>query len=448
MEAKKNIIAVLACILLSLHAFPQGRADSIYHYLQKRDYRLVEEICREMIQVDEDNPEAWFCLGIALQGMQNYPGALDSYKKASADSLFNTAASYRMAECQEFLGDIKTALSIYTDLIERDSSDRQSMQKKGKLLLRLEEYKEASLIYSQLLQDDPENYVFNKNMGICSYKLNREAMAARYFGMAWFYNKKDMSLPVSIANAYAKLKLPDKALSALKDGLKQDSSCIPILKTAGSIVFAMGNDEEAASYFQKAYNYGDTGAFTNKYLGIAYFNLSRYEEAIPFLRRYYSYDTLNTDATYFLGHALSSWYPKEEGISFLRKTIELSYPEPAFIGSLYAGMALAKEDMNQREEAIEYYKKAMELDPSRSDYYLQTAKLYDSRGRIDNDAASSKLALEYFTLYLDIEEKKLEKTMQERNLKAEEIFSPGIRYARNRIKKIREDLFFRGELEK
>jgi len=448
MKAKRNIIAILACIFLSLQASPQGRADSIYHYLQKRDYRLVEEICRGMIRLDENNPEAWFCLGIALQGMQDYPGALESYKKASVDSLFNAAASYRMAECQELLGDIKTALSIYTDLIERDSSDRQSMQKKGKLLLRLEEYEEASHIYSQLLQDEPENYLFNKNMGICCYKLNRESMAARYFGMAWFYNKKDMSLPVSIANAYAKLKLPDKALSALKDGLKQDSSCIPVLKTAGSIVFAMGNDEEAASYLQKAYNYGDTSLFTNKYLGIAYFNMSRYEEAIPFLRSYYSYDTLNTDATYYLGHALSSWYPKEEGINFLRKTIDLSYPEPVFIGSLYAGMALAKADMNQREEAIEYYKKAMELDPSRSDYYLQIAKLYDSRRRIDDDAASGKMALEYFTLYLDIEEKKREKIMQERNLKADEIFSPGIRYARHRIKTIREDLFFRGELEK
>lgn len=448
MKAKKYLIAVLACILLSLHASSQGRADSMYHYLQSRDYRLVEEICRELIGLDEDNPEAWFCLGISLQGMQDYPGALDAYKKASADMLYNTAASYRMAECQESLGDIKTALSIYTDLIERDSTDMQSLQKKGSLLLRLEEYEEASRIYRQLLQDEPENYVFNKNMGICCYKLNRESMAARYLGMAWFYNKKDMSLPVSIANAYAKLKLPDKALSALKDGLKQDSSCIPILKTAGSIVFAMGNDEEAASYLQKAYNYGDTGVFTNKYLGIAYFNMSRYEESIPFLRRYYSYDTLNTEATYYLGLALSSWYPKEEGISFLRKTIDLSYPEPAFIGSLYAGMALAKADMNQRVEAIEYYKKAIELDSSRSDYYLQTAKLYDSSRRIDHDAAPGKLAIEYFTLYLDIEEKKLEKIMQERNLKADQISAPGIEYARDRIKNIREDLFFSGDLKK
>jgi len=444
----KILFIFLAGIVLSLQSLAQGRADSIYFYLQKRDYRLVEEICRGLIQVDEDNPEAWFSLGIALQGMQDYQGALDSYKKASADSLLNTAATYRIAECQELLGDIKTALSIYNDLVGRDSTDKQSLQQKGRLLIRLQEYEEASGIYRNLLQDEPENYLFNKNMGICCYKLNRESMAARYLGMAWFYNKKDMSLPVSIANAYAKLKLPDKALSALKDGLEQDSSCIPVLKTAGSIVFAMGNDEEAASYFQKAYNYGDTSVFTNKYLGIAYFNLSRYEEAIPFLRYFYSVDTLNTEACYYLGLALSSWHTKEEGIFFLQKTIDLSYPQPEFIGSLYSAMATAKADMNQREEAIEYFKRAIELDPSQSDYYLQTARLYDSRGRIDNDALSSKLALDYFTLYLDIEGKKLERIMQERKLRADQISAPGIEYAKDRIKAIREDLFFRGELEK
>jgi tetratricopeptide (TPR) repeat protein len=322
------------------------------------------------------------------------------------------------------------------------------MQQKARLLLRLKKYDEAGALYKKLLKVYPENYLFNKNLGICFYHMNMERQAARHLITAWNNNKRDLSLPVSIANAWARLKLPGKAMIALKDGLIEDSTNIPVLKTAGSISYSMGNDQSAADYFQKAYNYGDTSEFVYKYLGISYFNLSRFEEAIPFLRGYYSYDSLNTEATYYLGLALASWHYKEEGINMLQKTIDLSYPDPVFISSLYTGMAIAKADINHRDEAIDYYFKAIELDPGNTTSYIEVARLYDGKARIEKDSSAVKRALEYYERFLALEQKRLEVIMEQTGLEADKISIPGYDYAKRRVKEIREELFFRGELEK
>ncbi|HCC71421.1 MAG TPA: hypothetical protein DEQ09_09780 [Bacteroidales bacterium] len=448
MRIKKLFITGILFLTVSLYCISQVSSDSIFRYIQMREYSTASELCEILLQENSSKPEIWLYHGMSMQGMQEYARALGSYIKAVQDESYFQPAGYRLAECYEFLGDVRQALNMYNTLLETDSLNLYTLQQKGRLLMKLNVYSKAEECYKRLLSGSPDNYLFNKNIGICYYKTSRESLAAKHLVTAWLNNKLDLSLPVSIANAYARLKMPDNALSFLKDGLSIDSTNIPILKTAGSIEFSLGNDEEVVYYLRKAYNYGDTGVFINKYLGISYFNLSHFEEAIPFLRRYYSYDTLNTEASYYLGHALSTWHKKEEGIALLQKTIDLSYPEPQFIGSIYAVMAVAKADMNKREDAIEYYNKALELDPGRSSYYYEIAKLYDAKGKIEKDSGPYKKAIEYFNLFLDIEEKKLEIIMKERNLDPDQISAPGIEYAKKRIKEIREELFFRGELEK
>ncbi len=126
----------------------------------------------------------------------------------------------------------------------------------------------------------------------------------------------------------------------------------------------------------------------------------------------------------------------------------MNLKEPWFIGSLYAGMSVAKADINESNEAIKYYNKAIELDPGRADYYLEAAKLYDGKGMLENDTRSLKLAIENYEKFINIRDEFIRQIMKDRNLDAGQISAPGMEYARKRIKSIREDLFFRGELEK
>jgi len=217
MNSLKGLTIVINLLLLSLPLTSQGIIDSIQLYLQKREYVKVEEICRELTRDNEGNPEIWFYHGMALQGMQDYPGALESYLEASGEELFSVPSNYRMAECYESLGAAGQALELYKGLIERDSSDIYSKQQKGRLLMSLHNYEEAESVYRELLRKSPENYIFNKNIGICYYNLKQETRAVRYLVTAWLNNKRDLSLPVSIANAYAKPKMPDNALAWLKD---------------------------------------------------------------------------------------------------------------------------------------------------------------------------------------------------------------------------------------
>lgn len=448
METLKEQAAILFIILFTGTASGQPVTDSIDYYILHRSYERAAVLCKRQLTELPDDHGLLMNYGIAMQALQEYDIALKSYTAALDQDKTGYAAAYRMAECYEALGDKEEAIKTYSDILEADSCNLYSMQQKARLLLSLKDYEQARDYYTTLLKHSPGNYLFNKNIGICQYRLLNESKAAFHFIQAWGANKRDLSLPVNIANAYNKLKLPVNALFYLSQGLEYDSLNIPILKTAGSIKYAMSNFEDAAEYLNKAYQQGDTSLFTSKYLGLSFFKLSRFEESIPHLRTFYSLDTLNTEATYYLGLALSSWHMKDEGIAWLQKTIDLSYPNPAFIASIYAAMASAAADKNERSKAIEYYAKAIELDPHTPGYYLETGKLYDAKAGIDNSADLYRRAIEYYDLYLKAEQPRIEIIMSQRGLREDQISAPGMDYAKRRIKKIREELFFRGELEK
>jgi len=448
MKSVKTLSLIVIILFATFKSGAQSKNDSIDYYILTRSYEKAAKLSNSLLSSSPENPDLMISYGISMQAMQEYEIALNAYKSALRQDSTIKAALYRMAECYEALGDKKEAIKTYDSILSADSSDIYSMQHKARLLISLRNFENALILYKKLLIHAPGNYIFNKNAGLCYYRLQEESKAADHLAKAWSLNKRDLSLPVSIANAYNRLKLPSDALYFLEEGLEYDSLNIPILKTAASIKYAMSNFEDAAAYLEKAYQQGDTSLFTNKYLGLSLFNLSRYEEAIPRLRDFYLFDTLNTEATYYLGLALTGWHMKDEGINYLQLTIDMSYPQPEFIGTIYAAMATAKADINQRAKAIEYYKKAITLDPRAPSYYLETGKLYDAKAKIENVPGHYKKALEYYESFLETRQPYIEQIMSERGLRADQISSPGMDYARGRIKKIKEELFFRGELEK
>lgn len=448
MKSAKRLTIIFLILFVSFTSGAQSIKDSIDYYILYRSYDKAAKLSNSLLSSFPGDPQLLMSYGISMQALQEYEVALNAYKSALQENTTNKSAVYRMAECYEALGDKKEAIKTYNNILSADSTDIYSMQHKARLLISLRRYENALLLYKKLLLHSPDNYIYNKNAGLCYYRVQEESKAADHLVKAWSLNKRDLSLPVTIANAYNKLKLPSDALYFLKEGLEYDSLNIPILKTAASIKYAMSNFEDAAAYLEKAYQQGDTSLFTNKYLGLSFFNLSDYEEAIPRLRDFYSFDTLNTEATYYLGLALSGWHMKNKGINYLQLTIDLSYPQPEFIGTIYAAMATAETDRNRRDKAIDYYKKAINLDPGAPSYYLETGKLYDAKAKIKNIPAHYNKAIEYYELFLEKRQPFIDRIMSERGLSADKISSPGMDYAKIRIKKIKEELFFRGELEK
>lgn len=423
----------------------QQDVTDIERALANRDYQLAISISNELLHENPSQADLLRIRGVAFQGMQDYQQALASFSDALKTDSLNISLKYYIAECLEQLGDSRSAISILAETHSMDSTALYPVQNLARLLAREKRFEEAIPFCVELVERYPANFNYRKNLATCSYQLDNIGWALVHFREAWYLNKRDLSIPVSIANVYVKFKEPLSAIEILKEGLAVDSSNINILKTLGYLYFMGEEYSLAGENFQKALTAGDSTTFVFKHLGISLYNQNKYQSAIPVLENYYRADTLNSEATYWLGMAMANWHRKTEGIEYLKKTLELSTPDPVFMGSIWATIGTTHGDMNMNLSAISDFSAALGFDPGRASYIFEMAKMHDMIGKRDSDIPHYKKAIELYEKYLAIEEPRLKIIMEARNLEMDQIDAPGINYARDRIRIIREELFFLGE---
>ena len=96
------------------------------------------------------------------------------------------------------------------------------------------------------------------------------------------------------------------------------------------------------------------------YIGIALKDLGQYREAISVLQKAEMYDNERTDIFNLMGFCHFKLKEHEEAIECFRKVLQL---DPASAID-YANIASNYRDMGNKEKAVRYYRFALELDPS------------------------------------------------------------------------------------
>jgi tetratricopeptide (TPR) repeat protein len=444
MRLFKFIIILFPWVIIS----GQGEVNDITQALQERRYQQVVTMCNDLLAEGQSDPSLLKIRGIALQGLQDYEGALSSFIEAASIDTLDITLDFLTSECLEQLGDIHGAVSILEKIYYSDTLNIYCIRNLARLHIKTNRYLNA-FPYCMVLADSfPDNFIFRKNLAVCTYQLGYTDIALNNFREAWNLNKRDLSIPVSLANCYVRMKDPQMAINILKEGLTYDSLNINILKTAGYLYYLGEDYNSSVNCFSKALAAGDSSEFVHKHLGISLFNLKRYEESIPDLTSFYQIDTLNSEATYYLGMAMVSWHRKNDGIGYLCRTIDLMTPDSVMTGSLWATIGQTRGDMNLTREGIEAYNIALGYDPDRPSYIYELARMHDQAGRIEKSADHYKNAIALFERYINLEEPRVRRIMEEKKLDADQIDAPGITYAKSRIKTIREELFFMGEVEK
>lgn len=440
---KKYIITFLAIVLYGTWLYSQNEEAEKAFFI--KDFNTSIKLCQKTLRTSPANQETLILLGMSFQEIQDYQKALDTYNQVIQQE--DLTLMYLRAECMEVLGDVSPAYNTYLNVYNRDPAQDHALRNLARIALKRKSYEKAEEYYSLLCEHYPDNYLFRKNLGTSKYNLKNEIGSLIHFKIAWSLNKKDLSLPISIANVHAIQQEPFEALKYLYEGLEFDSLNIAILKTAAIIHYKLEVYDTATYFLNRAMAAGDSTVFANKYLGMSLLNNYLFEAAVPHLRVYFEDDTLNTEASYYLGLALATIHKKQEGIDMLNRTINIMNPDSSMIGSIYSTIGRTWSDINNCPNGITAYKKAIAYDPSKPIYIFELAKIYDQSGRLISSADHFKKAKSLYEEFIEKQIAALESEMKERGLDKDQVLAPGVRYARERIKKIRDELFFLGEIE-
>ncbi len=163
----------------------------------------------------------------------------------------------------------------------------------------------------------------------------------------------------------------------------------------GFASYQMKNYDEAYKAFGKLKADGDNSYATFYYSGLSSLALKKYKEAADDFAIAWQIDSSGVMLAANYGTALSRSYRQEKALEMFGKAVKLMAPDPAAEFKIAYGQGFCLYSMERFSEAIPYYMRAYELDPSFISALSTVAYCYE-RGK---DFAAAK---QWYEKYLSV----------------------------------------------
>lgn len=124
-------------------------------------FKEALEVYDKLLEIDNGNPEVWNARGNLLTDMERLEEALESYDKALElclkDSKIDATAQNRKGNALLDLGRFEEALDCYDKAIELEPRNTSFLLNKGVVLMELERFADAEILFTKVLAIDSSN---------------------------------------------------------------------------------------------------------------------------------------------------------------------------------------------------------------------------------------------------------------------------------------------------
>ncbi len=361
----------------------------------KNNFQYAKELFECIVQT-ENNPKAYYYLGLIYNKENEHTKAIDSFLKAIKydktkvnDYYFELAKAYCdinwLNEAQIALLrslSILSAATPYADNIDEHYfllawvySKKNDIKN---ALLNLNLIEENSRIYdkAQILA----NILEHKRGNIIDAKLNLEKL--------YETNKDNSMLYSALGEIYKELKLYKKSIEIYKQGLEVFPGSFNFLSEIIDILIDDKNYEEALKYANNFIeNYPNCPSAYNS-LARIYYRKQEYKLALDELIKLTKLDKNDAEAFYFIGLILNDLAEPDEAIKNLTIALNLNPTKAKY----YAQISRAYNLLENYSDAMLFIKEAIELAPQELQYKKQAAMIANETGNAEDACFYKNLA--------------------------------------------------------
>ena len=425
------IICLLSCNLFRVFSQPEEPVLHLKLLLLDDRFEDLLLVTDTLEVADSLMDQVYYFRGQAYQSLLNYDSAYYYYHMAYQVDTSNLSFRIAMGRMMYRLGRIREGIEVYEGIVNDFEPTDQHLAELANLYAIRKEYAKSLAIYTELLEKDSLNYYYAKQAGKNFLDMNQSDSAIYYYEYAFSLNQKDVFLAHRLGNLHLLNKNLQTAINRVSTGLFNDYTNLDLLKLRGYLFLHFGLPEPAIVDLQKAWLQDSLSAFTNKYLGISYYEDKQYDQARIVLMEAFRLDSMDAETAFFLGNACRGSHYEEDGVRYYRKAIELNQPDPKTMKNINIQLAELFKVLHRFDEAFEAYDMALEYDPGDNIIYFKIAQTYD------RNLNQKKAAIEYYEKYLS------GGSTDQQLFNAEEGTSTALeKNARERINRLKEDLFF------
>lgn len=286
----------------------------------------------QVIEIEPDNAEAWFCKGTILAGKGELKQAVDCYARSAQNAgaraplpLYNMGNALQKLDrfeeaieafekalkidptmCDAWinrgrllddLGHHEEAIQSYDISLEIDPNDAMAWTNRGNSFRALENFKEGLASYANALQLDPSDFKALLGAAVCYAHLGDTKKALEMFTELEQLDQSWVLVELSIVLALAGRN--EEALAKADEALAREDDIPEAWNNRGEILAKLDRSDEALESFDRAIDIVDT--FYPAWFGKArlLYNLERTAEARSCIDYYFKL-TNGTDAAHAL----------------------------------------------------------------------------------------------------------------------------------------------------
>ncbi len=355
---------------------------------------------------------------LALRDRFDYPGALGALRQALARDSANTVWWSELADLYIAMGNSVDALHAYQHALTITPGHLPLKGRMGRLLLTMQENRDAYRVFTELRKADSLNLFFNRQLAISASRLNKSGEAKQLFLKVLEMNPRDLGSSLALATLYQQDTAFVQAGKILADAQELfPGNSLVELRLAQNDYYLKEYARAAEGYAQYL-SHNDTTLNVRKEYGVVlYFNKEE-DKALRMLEPALYLTPNDPMIPFYMGLSYKNLKDFEAAQQYLKLAEELSMPW--YLPVIHRTMAQVHGLCREFPKAIASYRKVLELDPADYEVLFEMATTYEE---FEPDKS---VAYQYYRKYL---EKAGNDALNEA-------------YARNRMAKIREALFF------
>lgn len=389
-------IFVIVFFLIGLFCFSISSQDNVDREIDNYMNSYLFQKALSLIDSQQESEILMRKKAICLKNLNKYKEAAVIWQNLVHDYPDDKQYVIELSACYQALANWDKAIQCYDRLIESDSSNVYFRIQRADMYTRQDRYAKALAEYKCIADAyDIENML--RKIALCYDKMNMADSARVYYRKAWdedFFDTSSLAGLISLNIKGGKSGLPE-AINLSNSYIEKDTTNQQINLLNALSFYAADAYEDAVKRFQKCYNNGDSALVVVRSLGLSYYSLGQNDYAYDYLQKAYKMDSTNINVLYALGVVVNGKMEYDTGKKCFGTLLDKVVPADITLYQYYRNMAIAYEGKKEFNEAVDFYKMAVEYANESQKMYLY----YTIVSIYDVDMKLPKESLEYYILY-------------------------------------------------
>ena len=348
------ILSILLQVLLRAQELPLEHPISLYRqgmeYRRIGDFYRALELFRAAILKNPAYVDPIFASAELYFQLEEYDEALKMVDAALRLSHKDSAARVLKARILVGMGNFKEASDLYTNLLQEEPHNTEARLGKAELDLALGKHRSATLEYLDTLKSFPDNRRALLSLGVLLSQQGNVQEAETYFDAALRYHSDNPIVHYLVGEYYFRQKKYDLAMERAKTALSIKPDYPEAHQLLGWISFQKGDYSDAYYRMDRLLMLNRSNPLGFYLKALSALQLGRKDEGITLLRSLLTLAPEDEVARITLEDSLKELLPVEDN---LRKT----YAQYHFDrGDKF-------QDRNLFQRALEEYRRGLQIDP-------------------------------------------------------------------------------------